>query len=324
MFGLIKKKWFTIIGILSAFVLSTAVYAKPQMEDLKGGNEGKTATAEQSEAKVVAGSGIEDPDVLNEYAYEEIYDLQDDIKSILRILRRKTIQSDSFSQLKAVRLRLDKIRRDWDDIEEEEVEDEMNFRGQATVVIRENVSSAYAGQCIRNLAKTVRVGDFEAIKSLVKVSSAYVASAIGAYFTNHLQRPRKNNSKCKVTAALVQRLNGAYVAKYLKLLPAYISPDDAVAVKKVINDINSAYIAKTIQAYFKNHTNRPRKGNHKHKVVSVLINHLNGAYVASHVELLPAYISSDDFIALDHMIKNTNTAYYKQRIREYYGLTKEK
>ncbi|MCO4780721.1 MAG: hypothetical protein KC646_00250 [Candidatus Cloacimonetes bacterium] len=125
-----------------------------------------------------------------------------------------------------------------------------NFRGRATIILRDELSFAYIDEAIRALPNFVSENDLIAIKELSQQPQNFVSSNLSAYFKNHPKRPKLGSKKGQAAVHLSQEVMRPYLNACLEALPQYVSQDDLLALIKIVDDSSQPKIANSLKSYF--------------------------------------------------------------------------
>ncbi|MBT3784340.1 hypothetical protein HOF92_05130, partial [bacterium] len=94
-------------------------------------------------------------------------------------------------------------------------------------------------------------GDMAAIKAIVdRINSGFVANFVRAYFTKTLTKPKRNNRKGAAGAYIVENVNRGWVEACLRILPGFLSEDDLQAVRSIVDETSSGFVADALKDYF--------------------------------------------------------------------------
>ena len=193
-----------------------------------------------------------------------------------------------------------------------------NFRGRAVVEIRKVLHSAYAAEAIAQLPSWVTEDDFHfLVFAADDMHGAYVADAFAAYYQNGSHQSDRNR-KGVAAKAVVQELHSAYVADVLKVLPAFISQDDAAFLGFLVGDLHSAHVKDAVIA-FGARPSSPRRGNRKGSAARLVVDGVHSAYRNDCLAALPSYVSEGDLPYVGELVDDTHSANLAAALREFFG-----
>ena len=126
-----------------------------------------------------------------------------------------------------------------------------NFRGRAVAFIQKSVNFAYQSAAVKSLPRFVSEGDLAAVQFIIQnVSVVHLVNILKAYFKNTLERPKAGNFKHTSAIEIMNEVSIIFHMDCLSALPAYISFDDHLAVKGIVDHSLPPMIAKALKDYF--------------------------------------------------------------------------
>lgn len=126
-----------------------------------------------------------------------------------------------------------------------------NYRGRAVAFIQKSVNFAYQSAAVKSLPKFVSEGDLAAVQFIVQeVAVVHLVNILKAYFKNTLDRPKLGNFKHTSAIEIMNNVSIIFHLDCLNALPAYISYDDHIAVKGIVDHSLPPRIAAALRDYF--------------------------------------------------------------------------
>lgn len=125
-----------------------------------------------------------------------------------------------------------------------------NFRGRASIILREELNFSYIDEAIKALPRFVSKNDLVAIVEISQEPQNFVTANLKAYFKNHYVKPKVGSRRGEAAVHLVQEVMRPYLNACLEALPSYLTKDDLLALKNIVDDSSQPRIAASLKAYF--------------------------------------------------------------------------
>ncbi|PCJ17726.1 MAG: hypothetical protein COB02_12985 [Candidatus Cloacimonadota bacterium] len=139
---------------------------------------------------------------------------------------------------------------DLSDLSDGSNQDLENFRGRSSIILRNELSFSYIEKALKTLPKFVSENDLKAILAIVEEPPNYVTLYLISYFKNHGMNPKKDSFRGQAGAYIVQEVMRTYLKDSLETLPSFLTNDDFLAVKNIVDESSQSKISKLLKSYF--------------------------------------------------------------------------
>jgi len=155
---------------------------------------------------------------------------------------------DGSRQFDRIMRRLDRETARLDSTLENECGTE-NYRGRATLVIRQIVGRNLAPAIIAHLPRLVTSNDLEFIKLVCRIHTFQAADIIGGYAA-YPSRFTDFNKKGDAAIYLLERFDSVTLVQVLSTLPEYISGGELDSFKLVVNYTTPSKLSEVLREFF--------------------------------------------------------------------------